>query len=85
MRILMNRMKSEFIMLGYEVIFLGSVWVLTINFFKQGNRPDAIGFDLAETFTRPPLECFDHVTINKNKINKPMARQSLREVSQFVD
>jgi hypothetical protein len=37
---------------------------LTINFFKHGNRSDVIGFDLAETFTRPALECSDQVSIN---------------------
>jgi UDP-N-acetyl-D-mannosaminuronic acid transferase (WecB/TagA/CpsF family) len=31
---------------------------------KQRNRSDAKGFDLAETFARPALECSDHVFIN---------------------
>jgi hypothetical protein len=35
-----------------------------MNFFKQGNWSVAIGFDLAETFTRTALECSDHVSIN---------------------
>jgi hypothetical protein len=38
--------------------------ILRTNVFKQGNRSDAIGFDLAETFTRPALEYFVHVSIN---------------------
>jgi hypothetical protein len=35
-----------------------------MNFLKQENRSDVIGFDLAETSTRPALECSDHVSIN---------------------
>jgi hypothetical protein len=31
---------------------------------RNGNWSDAIGFDLAETFTRPALECSDHVSID---------------------
>jgi hypothetical protein len=34
------------------------------NVFNQGNQCDAIGFDLAETFTTPALECSDNVSIN---------------------
>jgi hypothetical protein len=34
------------------------------NVFNQGYRSDAIGFDLAETFIRPTLECSDHISFN---------------------
>jgi hypothetical protein len=37
--------------------------ISTINFLKQRNRSDVIGFDLAENFTRPALECSDHVGV----------------------
>jgi hypothetical protein len=37
-------------------------FLLRLNFFKQWNRSDAIGIDLAVTFTRPALECSDHVS-----------------------
>jgi hypothetical protein len=40
------------------------MYVLRKNVFNQGNRSGAIGFDLAETSTRPALECSDHVSIN---------------------
>jgi hypothetical protein len=47
-------------------VLLKSIGIVLLrkNVFKQGNRSDAIGFDLAETFTRPALECSDHVSIN---------------------
>jgi hypothetical protein len=38
--------------------------VINNAFFKQGNRSDAIGLDLAETYTKPALECFNEVSIN---------------------
>jgi hypothetical protein len=37
---------------------------LRTNLDKQGKWSDVIGFDLAETFTRPALECFYHVSVN---------------------
>jgi hypothetical protein len=43
-----------------------SVTLIQIIFSEHRNRSYVIGFDLAQTFTRPAaaLECFDHVFTN---------------------
>jgi hypothetical protein len=38
--------------------------LLRTNLDKQGKWSDVIGSDSAETFTRPNLECSDHISEN---------------------
>jgi hypothetical protein len=52
---------------------MGKFWFfhnLKKDFFEQGNRPDAIGFNLTESFSRPALECSDYVSVNRRKLRK---------------
>jgi hypothetical protein len=57
-----NHLKNATILFAEYLTKLNKSTLKTL-IFKQGNRSDAIGFDLAKTFTRLALECTDHVSV----------------------
>jgi hypothetical protein len=59
-----------------KIIFKYFFWWIVLN------RSNAIGFDLAETFTRPALECSDHVFIKK-KFPRFLRNSLLKGVRPF--